>query len=361
MEATENTEDRPPSTVQDAVGDTLVSLREARFIFFSMLLFASLAGLFSAIAFLYDDITAATWLAVAALSILAGVILHMIIGLSTWVRCYYGACGVIIFVLLILRGSVEHMSLLGALGMVPGFVVVLGWRIALSFLLVLAAFCATVFYGDFYLDPSIVFPSLIEAKFFACFCGLALFSLGYGYTQEASLAELLATNRAVNALAYKDPLTGLPNRRATMDILEKRWEEYRRTSHPFAVVLCNIDDFKAINDQYGRDFGDGVLLRLTNVLVRGSRSQDLISRWGGDEFLLLLPGQTRDTAQKVAERILRRVSEIELTMLDESVRITMSIGVAAVADALDAGDIIAIADSGLFQAKHTGKNRAVSG
>lgn len=341
-------------------GEAKIVRRKARFVFFSMLLFATLSGLFSAVAFAFGDIQAATWLAMAGLFILAGVVWQMLVGLVRAVQIFYALCAAVIFCYIILRGGLEHMSLLGALALVPGFVVVLGWRLATAFLAFLGSLTAVVFWGDFYFDPTTGFPLVAEVKFFVSFAGLSIFCVLHGRCQEISIDELVATNRTVNALAYKDPLTGLPNRRAVEDILEKRWEEFKRTGHHFSVLLCNIDDFKSINDRYGHDFGDGVLLRLTNVLIRGVRSQDLISRWSGDEFLLVLPAQDQRAAIKVAERLLRRVAEIDLAMLNEPVQVTISIGVSCSSEALDCGDIVSIADSGLFQAKHTGKNKAVA-
>lgn len=342
-------------------GEAKIVRRQARFVFFSMLLFATLSGVFSAVAFTFQDIQAATWLAIAGLFILAGVVWQMLVGLSAPVRIFYALCAATIFCYIVSRGGLEHMSMLGALALVPGFVVVLKWRLATLFLSVLGLVTATIFWWDYYVIPSAAFPLLAEVKFFVSFVGLSVFCVLYGRCQETSINELIATNQRVNALAYKDPLTGLPNRRAVEDILEKRWEEFRRTGHYYSVLLCNIDNFKSINDRYGHDFGDGVLLRLTNVLIRGVRSQDLISRWSGDEFLLVLPAQDQSSAIKVAERLLRRVSDIELTMLNEQVRVTVSIGVSCSSEALDGGDVVAIADSGLFQAKHTGKNKAVAG
>jgi len=361
MESAERASVRPDRVSAYKSGEAKIVRRKARFVFFSMLLFAALSGLFSAVAFAFGDIQAATWLAMAGLFILAGVIWQMLAGLTRPVRIFYALCAGLIFCYIILRGGLEHMSLLGALALVPGFVVVLGWRLASGFLLFLGISTAVVFWGDYYLISATAFPLVAEVKFIVSFAGLGVFCVLYGRCQEVSINELITTNRMVNALAYKDPLTGLPNRRAIEDILEKRWEEFRRTGHHFSVLLCNIDNFKTINHRYGHDFGDGVLLRLTNVLIRGVRSQDLISRWSGDEFLLVLPAQDQSAAIKVAERLLRRVADIELAMLNEPVLVTVSIGVSCSSEALDAGDVVSIADSGLFQAKHTGKNKVVAG
>src|SRR5690606_3587323 len=112
--------------------------------------------------------------------------------------------------------------------------------------------------------------------------------------------------------AYRDLLTDIPNRKAVEDLLEHRWDEYRRSGHRFSILICNIDDFRKINEQFGHNFGDGVLVRTALVLATGLRGQDVIARWGGDEFFVLLPGQTHETAEKVAQRLRSRVEEIQL-------------------------------------------------
>lgn len=354
-------QDNAGKPVEPTSGEVHALWQESRLVFFTTVLFSALSGIFSALAFTFDDMQTATVLAFTGLLVFMGVICQMLAGLKPWLRLYYGFCGLGAFFFLILRGGIEHMGLFGALAITPGFVLVLGWRTGGVFLGLMLVATGIIFINDIYLSEKSAFPLLAELKFFVSFAGLALMSVGYGYSAETTFAQLIETNRKVSSLAYKDPLTGLPNRRAIEDLLGQRWEEYRRSGNTFAVLLCNIDNFKHINDQYGRDFGDGVLVRLANVLIRGVRSQDVVSRWGGDEFLIMLPGQTHFTGQRVAERIRRRVEDIELVMLGQPVPVTLSIGVAAVENALDARDIVSVADSGLYQAKNTGKNRVVMG
>jgi len=340
--------------------DKDVVWRNDRFVFFAMLLFAALSCLFSAVAFIFDDLPAATLLSFVGLLAFVGVIVQMLAGLNLWIRLFYGLCGLGIFIFIVLRGGHDNMALYGCLAMTPGFVAILGWRVATLFLGFLALFIATVFFADLYVVADQAFPLLLEVKFFISFAGLSLFCLGHGYAWESAFEQLLRTNRQINALAYKDPLTVLPNRRLMEDLLVQRWEEYKRSGHIFAVLLCNIDDFKRLNDLYGRDFCDGVLVRIANVLAKSVRSQDVISRWSGDEFLVILPGQTQGTALKVAERLRRRVEEIQLAIFNKPVVVSISIGVTDVEAALSATDIISVADAGLYQAKHRGKNRVMS-
>lgn len=358
MKATVQT-DRPNAVLAESAASDY--WRNDRLVLFAMLLFAALIGAYSAVAFNFDDITAATVLAFAGLLTFLGVIAQMLFGLTTSVRLFYALCALAIYLFLILRGGAEHMGLFGPMAMVPGFVVVLGWRWGGVFLGLMNLITLVIFAGDFYFHPGDAFPQLMEVKFLVSFASLSLFSIACGYSWERSYRKLRADNLRVNNLAYKDALTDLPNRRAIEDLLVQRWEEYKRNGHDFAILRANIDNFRHINSLYGRDFGDGVLVRVANVLVRGLRSQDVISRWGGDDFLIFLPGQTQDTALRVAERIRRRVEDIELAMLREKIPVSISVGVAAVATALGPVDMVSVAEAGLFQAKNLGKNRVMLG
>lgn len=335
--------------------------RQAWLVFLAMVLCTLVIAIFAAIAFSFGDTQAATILAGTAILVMLGLIVQMLLGLNQLLRLYYGLCGAGLFLYVVLRGGQDISDLAGVLAMVPGFVVVLGWRLAAVFLGTLLAATATVFVSDSYMVPADALSLLVELKFFVAFAGLALFSLGVGHAVDTSQRELLADYQRVSMLAYKDAMTGLANRRASEDLLVYRWEEFKRGGPGFAVLLCNIDDFKKFNQLFGRDFGDGVIIRIANVLVHSLRNQDVISRWGGDEFLVLLPGASQKTALQVAERIRRRVDGVELSMGGERVPVSVSIGVAAVDLVLGPSDLLNIANAGVFQAKQLGKNRVVPG
>lgn len=341
-------------------GEEIESL-QARFVFFAILLFAALLGIFAAIAFSFHDIPSATVLAIVGLMTFVGLTTQMIAGLSRYVRLYYGLCGALVFLFVVARGGQDGSGLYGALGMTLGFVVILGWRQALVFLSVLIAAVALVFVEDAYLSFATPLPVIVELKFFVALLGIALLALGYGYLTEIRVANLRHFGEKMAALAFEDAMTELPNRRSTENMLEQRWEEHKRSGNPFAVCLCNIDNFKEINSKFGRGFGDGVILRIANVLTNGLRAQDIIARWGEDDFFVILPGQSCQFALLVAERIRSRVENIDLVMHGEPVKVAVSIGVASTENALGATDLIALAEAGLYQAKNMGKNRVVVG
>ena len=168
--------------------------------------------------------------------------------------------------------------------------------------------------------------------------------------RRLALAEQCATT---------DALTGLPNRRHADEVLERLLAAARRTRRPLAVVLFDLDHFKAINDKFGHSIGDEALratASATRELLRGS---DHAARFGGEEFLLLLPETSADDALIVAEKLRAQIAELEVEGLDREV--TASFGVAAYPDHEATADrLIEAADAALYRAKAAGRNRVKS-
>ncbi len=157
-------------------------------------------------------------------------------------------------------------------------------------------------------------------------------------------------------LAATDPLTGLPNRRQADEMLVRLVAAARRTGRPLAIALVDLDHFKAVNDRFGHAAGD-VALRETGTAIRAFvRSSDHVARFGGEEFLLLLPDTSRTDAVAVAEKLRRRIAGLEVDELDGGV--TASLGVAAFPQDGDSPDeLIKAADAALYRAKENGRDR----
>jgi diguanylate cyclase (GGDEF)-like protein len=163
-------------------------------------------------------------------------------------------------------------------------------------------------------------------------------------------ARLLGENER---LATRDSLTGLANRRLFDESLQREVARAQRLSTPVSLLLLDVDHFKQVNDTYGHQTGDEVLREVADALVANTKNYDVAARYGGDEFVVLLPGCCRDDAIRVAERvrngIARAVGEAP---------VTISAGVAAVPDnANDAERLMAAADAALYEAKRTGRDR----
>lgn len=165
-------------------------------------------------------------------------------------------------------------------------------------------------------------------------------------------------HRVVRHQALIDGLTGLANRRHAERSLETELARAERFGGPLSVVLCDIDDFKVVNDQHGHLAGDDVLRELASVLDDTVRAVDVAARWGGEEFALILPGTDAEGGARLAERA--RAALADRTILTQEgvpVRVTASFGVAAWPDHGGGDDLLGAADSALYQAKNRGKNR----
>jgi diguanylate cyclase (GGDEF)-like protein/PAS domain S-box-containing protein len=159
--------------------------------------------------------------------------------------------------------------------------------------------------------------------------------------------------------ATVDPLTGAFNRRHGHARLAAEFDRRARSGQLFAVIMLDIDRFKLINDQYGHDAGDAVLCAMVLICNAGLRTVDMLARWGGEEFLILLSDTDADAAVTIAERLRKAVSEAMFPVGSVgSIALTVSIGV-AVPVSSDLRDLLRRADEALYAAKTHGRNRVV--
>jgi two-component system, cell cycle response regulator len=172
--------------------------------------------------------------------------------------------------------------------------------------------------------------------------------------KNRQLTELLAK---VEALASTDPLTGLYNRRQFESTLEVEWERSQRFSHPISCLILDIDFFKAVNDTYGHKIGDLVIVEVAEIIRKNVRDIDIAARWGGEEFIALLPRTENAQCMTVARRILEDVSENDFKHVPGR-RITVSIGLSYLNRSIDTKEkLVDTADRALYEAKRKGRNR----
>jgi diguanylate cyclase (GGDEF)-like protein len=178
--------------------------------------------------------------------------------------------------------------------------------------------------------------------------------------QGANALENAQLHEAAALQAKSDGLTGLSNRRHCEERLLAEVSRSERYEAPLAVILCDIDEFKAANDTHGHAFGDLVLQGFAEVLRETLRDIDVSSRWGGEEFLIVLPGTTLPGAVEAAERIRTGFAALELGGSGATARMTASFGVAGFAAGVEALELVRAADEALYEAKRRGKNRVRS-
>ena len=161
------------------------------------------------------------------------------------------------------------------------------------------------------------------------------------------------------SLALHDELTGLPNRRYSLEILSRLHANLHRSLQPFSVLVLDIDHFKQVNDQYGHPTGDRVLQRLAHTLHTHLRATDHAGRLGGEEFLVLLPNTNASGAARLAEKLRHSVEQLQPDSPEMPLRITVSIGVYTVlpGNQSDPLEAVALADKALYHAKQNGRNR----
>jgi len=170
--------------------------------------------------------------------------------------------------------------------------------------------------------------------------------------------ELERLNRRLEAAALTDVLTGLPNRRFAIEELQRAWAAADRHHHPLACLLIDVDHFKRINDTMGHDAGDAVLQAVASRLRASLRSDEVVCRLGGEEFLVVCRQSSRDCALKCAERLRTAVAARTIEHRGQSLTVTVSVGVAdRKEDVIDVDDLLKLADLAVYRAKQLGRDR----
>ncbi len=160
-------------------------------------------------------------------------------------------------------------------------------------------------------------------------------------------------------LAITDDLTQLYNRRKIEALLGQEIEKFHTYKSPFSILMIDIDHFKRFNDTYGHDIGDKVLQDVARTLETSLRSTDIVGRWGGEEFLVILSNTSSETACEVGNKLLQSAQSLDLPYCLQKEILTLSIGCANMSDHLSDNDLIKQADTALYHAKENGRNQII--
>jgi diguanylate cyclase (GGDEF)-like protein len=238
----------------------------------------------------------------------------------------------------------------------PGMVMfAFGLRKGVICVIFLFVMACLMFFGPLHGLLKTTYPLSFMIRFPIAFLGTGAFCGLVEYSRKCTFNRLVTLTEELDRSARTDALTGLFNRRGMTERMEYEHHRWMRSGEEYSLVLCDIDHFKEINDKYGHECGDKVLVHLAGILLQILRKQDIAARWGGEEFLLLLPGTKHDGALAVAEKIREAIAHSHYLYKDQVVLLTASFGIqTAMHD--DFHDDVRIADERLYKAKHNGRN-----
>lgn len=207
-------------------------------------------------------------------------------------------------------------------------------------------------------------PAFITAGFClnsaAAFVIVMFFSVLFSIEIRQMQRNLMHENETLDKIASHDPLTKLLNRRSMEVHLNHVMDIAKKTGSHFSLIMADIDDFKKVNDNYGHDVGDLVLIHVANIIKTQLRGNDHVCRWGGEEMLLLINNDGKIAAQ-VAERIRSALENSPITTKDgDKITVTMTFGVTGYIPGFNINKLIKITDENLYKGKRNGKNQVVS-
>ncbi len=191
-------------------------------------------------------------------------------------------------------------------------------------------------------------------------CHLAVLPGGGRMLIYSDVTDIVRNAEEMERLATIDGMTGIYNRRHFLILADREWERARRYNRPLSFLMLDIDHFKSINDKFGHEAGDRIIVHLAHLAGHCKRASDVLARMGGEEFALLLPETTLSRAKTVAERLRQSVLRKPLTESRWPIRASISVGVAeASAEMESLSDLMRAADQALYRAKRAGRNQTV--
>jgi diguanylate cyclase (GGDEF)-like protein len=201
------------------------------------------------------------------------------------------------------------------------------------------------------------YTSEFKLRLIYSFLTTTFLSAMYEYSRDRSYKDTLKLSQKYEYLANFDPLTRLSNRRNALTVLQQEQARLNRNKEPLSLILCDVDHFKNINDKYGHNAGDAVLVELANIFKSIMREQDCIARWGGEEFLFILPQTTAENAHVIGQKILTYLQQHTINYNDNKISVKVSMGISQFKRNQSIDDVINSADRYLYQAKDAGRNQ----
>lgn len=189
------------------------------------------------------------------------------------------------------------------------------------------------------------------------FLSVTFLSAFYEYSRQQSFQYMQEMSHKYEQLSKIDPLTQLSNRRDAVAKIEYEQRKIDRNHTEIGIILCDIDHFKQVNDQYGHEAGDKALVAIAQFFKTHVRNQDTVARWGGEEFLFILPDTSAEQANHFAHKLHDLMQGFAINHNEETIEISVCMGISAVNENTNLEQAISAADNLLYKAKSSGRNK----
>jgi len=258
---------------------------------------------------------------------------------------------------LVFTGGVEHTGPLWIFIVSPVSVFIHGLKRGLIDIAFFVIIISIIMFVPTEFIAHATYSTEFKSRLIYSFLTVTFLSALYEYSRVQSYKHALELGKKYQQLAHFDPLTNLSNRRDALCILKYEQTRLLRNKEPLAIVLCDVDHFKKINDQYGHNAGDAVLVELAEIFSDNIREQDCVARWGGEEFLFIFPQTSAKNANIIAEKIQQKLQAHLVHYNSENIKVTVSMGIEQLNGEQSIDEVINSADKYLYQAKNSGRNQ----
>tara|TARA_R110001583_G_scaffold22377_6_gene83994 strand:+ start:7917 stop:8969 length:1053 start_codon:yes stop_codon:yes gene_type:complete len=255
------------------------------------------------------------------------------------------------------HGGVENTGPLWIFIAAPVSVFIHGFKRGLIDLLAFMIVIIVILYLPQNVIEHAQYTAEFKIRLILSFSTVTFLSALYEISRQQSYAQILELSKKYELLARFDPLTKLSNRRDALNMLQYEQKKMLRNKNPVGLIICDIDYFKKINDKYGHNFGDKTLTALSELFKSQIREQDCVARWGGEEFLFILPETSIANAYIIGQKIQQALQQHKLMYKNKRVHITVSMGISQLDINSSIDEAINNADKYLYQAKHAGRNK----
>lgn len=275
----------------------------------------------------------------------------------TWSITLLISCLMVLTLLLLITGGKDNSGPLWMYLVPPVTMFFAGFIRGLIALIAFTVTCALILFGlndaSFMADYTYAFKSRLLYSFLT----VSFLSAFYEYSRQKSYDTALFLSEQFERQAKHDHLTGLLNRRGAQQCLDREYARMLRSKRCFSVAIADVDRFKSINDTLGHEKGDEVLRQISEIFNARLRGQDILARWGGEEFMIIFTDTNEAGAVKALENIQEMLSNAPLNINGKKIHVTCSFGVSEVATGTDVSTAIRRADQALYCAKDSGRNR----